>query len=218
MSKEYTCPNCGNIKTLADSSYKEAVRLKRFCNSCAMKKWHAERYGVKKDRVFTSTCPSCGKEKHHTKSNTTLYQLKSTIKKFNKRLCYSCSNSKHYTISQTKVNTKPEREFKKVARKNKIKYRQSYKYKGHYFDFYLPELDILVEVDGCYWHGKGLKDDELNLTQLKSRRNDKKKNKICLDSQKSLIRLWEDEVEIEVIQEKIHAVRTLPIKREVQTH
>lgn len=218
MPKEYTCPNCSNVNLLADSSYREAVRLKRLCKSCAMRKWQAEKYGVKKDRTFISTCKSCGEEKTHHWKNVSPHQVKTLIKTNNNLLCYSCSNSKHYTISQTKVNTKPEQKFKKVARKNKIKYRQSYKYKGHYFDFYLPELDILVEIDGVYWHGKGLKDDELNITQLKSRRNDKKKNKICLDSQKSLIRLWEDEVEIEVIQEKIHAVRTLTFKREIQTY
>ncbi len=206
MRKEYKCPSCSGIKLLAECSWREAVRLKRLCNSCAVGVWHKERYGVKKTRTFVSTCPSCGKEKSHTHKNKTPYQVKRLVEENSKRLCYSCSNSIHYTLAQAKSNTKPEREFKKVARKNKIKYTQGYKYEGYNYDFYLPELDILVEVDGSYWHGKGLKDEELNPSQVNSRKNDRKKNKICLDTQKSLIRLWDDEVNIEVIKQKIDEV------------
>ena len=219
MRKEYKCPSCSGIKLLAESSYRESVRLKRVCKSCAMRKWQAEKYGVKETRTFISTCSNCGKEKIHTWKNITLTNVEYLKEVNSKRLCRSCSNSIHYTLAKTKSNTKPEREFKKVARKNKIKYTQGYKYEGYNYDFYLPELDILVEVDGSYWHGKGLKDKELNPAQTNSRKNDKKKNKICLATQKSLIRLWDDEVNIEVIKQKIDAVnvkqQTHTIKRKV---
>ena len=43
----------------------------------------------------------------------------------------------------------------------------------------------------------------LNETQKNSRKNDLKKNQICLDSQQKLIRLWEDEVIESILLDKI---------------
>jgi len=203
MKKEYKCPQCSSIKLLAESSWREAVRLKRLCKSCAMKKWQTEKYGEKTTREFTSTCPKCKKEKKHKWKNQSETNIKNLIEVMSTKMCKSCSNSEYYILSKTKKNTKPEREFKKIARKLKIKYRQGYKYKGYNFDFYLPELKILVEIDGNYWHGKGLKWEELNETQINSKKNDNKKNKICLENQQPLIRLWEDEITEQVIKNKL---------------
>ncbi len=64
-------------------------------------------------------------------------------------------------------------------------------------------MDVLVEIDGNYWHGKNLEEHELNLSQIKSRKNDLKKNKICLENNQLLIRLWEDELNEKVIKNKL---------------
>ena len=135
MHKEYKCPSCSEIKLLAESSHRESVRLKRVCKSCAMRKWQSEKYGVKETRTFTSSCPNCGKEKTHTWKNISPTSVESLKETMSNKLCRSCSNSIHYTLAKTKSNTKPEREFKKVARKNKIKYTQGYKYEGYNYDF-----------------------------------------------------------------------------------
>jgi len=203
MKKEYKCPQCSSIKLLAECSWNEAIRLKRLCKSCAMKKWQTEKYGEKQTREFISTCPKCKKEKLHKWKNISETRIQTLIGVMSTKMCKSCSNSVYYVLSKTKKNTKPEREFKKIARQLKIKYRQGWKYKGYNFDFYLPELKILVEIDGNYWHGKGLKLKELNPTQTNSRKNDEKKNKICLENSQPLIRLWEDEVTEQVIKNKL---------------
>jgi very-short-patch-repair endonuclease len=194
MKKEYKCPKCSKISLLVESSWREAKRLKRLCRSCAMKKWQDEKYGKKTISEFTSICPKCNKTKQHKWCNLSPTRIKNLSEAMSQKMCKSCSNSEYYTLSKKKKNTKPEKEFKIVLKELDIKFKQSYKYKGYYFDFYLPELDILVEVDGVYWHGKGLSWDELNETQKNSRTNDGKKDKLCLDSQKPLIRLWEDEI------------------------
>ena len=61
----------------------------------------------------------------------------------------------------------------------------------------------MIEIDGVYWHGKDLSWNELNETQKTSRKNDEKKNQICLENNKKLIRLWEDELTKENIINKI---------------
>lgn len=203
MKKEYKCPQCSNVKLLAESSWKESTRLNRICKSCAMRKWQKEKYGVKKTTEFISTCPNCGLEKKHKWKNISPTQTETLIKDMSKKLCKSCSNSIHYTLSKKKKNTKPERELKVILKELNIKFKQSYKYKGHNYDFYLPEYKTLVEVDGNYWHGKGLEWDELNDTQKNSRKNDLKKNKICLETQQSLVRLWEDEINKETVISKL---------------
>lgn len=103
--------------------------------------------------------------------------------------------AKQYSDGRTiKTNTKPEREFKEILDSNDIKYKQSFFLDKKIYDFYLPEYNTLVEVDGVYWHGKGLDDNVLNETQLKNRKNDAIKNKIAKDNSYELIRIWGDEV------------------------
>ena len=61
-----------------------------------------------------------------------------------------------------KTDTKPELEFKEILDKLQIKYEHPYtvnlgkRYAS--IDFYLTEYDMLVEVDGDYWHPQELKD------------------------------------------------------------
>tara|TARA_R110000765_G_C18804176_1_gene593978 strand:- start:220 stop:858 length:639 start_codon:yes stop_codon:yes gene_type:complete len=203
MKKEYKCPQCSNVKLLAECSWRESTRLNRVCKSCAMRKWQIEKYGIKSDVEFTSTCCRCGGVKKHKHKNLSPTQVKTLQKEFSKTMCKSCSNSVHYVLSTKKSNTKPERELKVILKELNVKFKQSYKYKGHYYDFYLPEYKALVEVDGNYWHGKGLEWDELNDTQKNSRKNDLKKNKICLESHQSIIRLWEDEINRETVISKL---------------
>lgn len=202
--KEYTCPSCGGIKMLKENSHYEATRLKRVCKSCAMRKWQEEKYGKKNIYEFTSTCPKCNQTKTHIYKNPlSLYQTQTLSTKFSSLLCYNCSNSEYYVLSKTKTNTKPEQIFKSILEELKINFTQSFKYKKYNFDFYLPDFDTMIEIDGVYWHGKDLSWNELNETQKTSRKNDEKKNQICLENNKKLIRLWEDELTKENIINKI---------------
>lgn len=62
-------------------------------------------------------------------------------------------------------NTKPELIFEKWLKDNSIKYEHQYRRvgNGHPYDFYLKDLNLLVEIDGHYWHDKPkqqLKDKE----------------------------------------------------------
>ena len=63
------------------------------------------------------------------------------------------------------------------------------------YDFYIPSKNTLIEIDGIYWHGKGIDDAKLNETQKRNRLNDNRKTCIAKENGYDLIRIWEDEIE-----------------------
>ena len=119
-----------------------------------------------------------------------------------KCLCKSNIEKNQINGSLNGTNTKPELKFKKILDDNKIFYifQHVVKYEGgktpyKVYDFYIPEKNILVEIDGIYWHGKNKKYKELNFTQQKNRINDRVKNKLSKSKGYKLFRIWEDEIE-----------------------
>lgn len=79
-----------------------------------------------------------------------------------------------------------------------IEYIQQYKLSaiGRYYDFYLPEYNILIECDGDYWHAdpKKYKKEDLNAIQKRNIRVDEQKNKYALMYGYVLLRFWEKDV------------------------
>jgi G:T-mismatch repair DNA endonuclease (very short patch repair protein) len=203
LTNEYICPSCSKITILKPNAYKKAIKCKKSCRKCTINNWQKVKYGEKSLIEFTSNCPKCGSLKKHKQNNISPTQLIYIQAKMNEKLCKSCSNTMFYTLPLIKTNTKPEIKFKEILNELNIKYIQNFKFKYNHYDFYLNELNILVEIDGNYWHGKNLEWGELNKTQQKSRKNDLKKNQTCLDTNQPLIRFWEDEINKENIINKI---------------
>ncbi len=46
-----------------------------------------------------------------------------------------------------------ERNFCKLLSELNIKYEQQFKLDGSYFDFYIQDNNLLIEINGDYWHG-----------------------------------------------------------------
>lgn len=57
-------------------------------------------------------------------------------------------------LHRNKVGTKPERDFECWLKHNQIEYTSQYRKigNGHPYDFFLPKFNLLVEIDGDYWH------------------------------------------------------------------
>jgi very-short-patch-repair endonuclease len=72
------------------------------------------------------------------------------------------------------------------------KTQYNFELSGKFYDFYIPEKHLLIEVDGIYWHGRNIKN--LNETQKRIRINDWTKNILARVSGYKLIRFWEDEI------------------------
>ena len=63
-----------------------------------------------------------------------------------------------------------------------------------FFDYYLPESRILIEIDGDYFHSRGLVREEMNPMQKKNKRVDECKNKWAALHGIPLIRIWEFDI------------------------
>lgn len=66
---------------------------------------------------------------------------------------------------------------------------------GRYFDFYIPESETIIEVDGDFFHSYGLVYEEMSPMQKRNRRVDEQKNHWCAVNCLKLIRIWEHDID-----------------------
>ena len=89
----------------------------------------------------------------------------------------------------------------------KVKYETQKIVHGKIFDFYIPEKNTLIEVDGSYWHSYGLKVEDMSNVQLKIYKNDQKKDVLAKGLGYNLIRVWEHELQDELFEETKERLR-----------
>lgn len=67
---------------------------------------------------------------------------------------------------------------------------------GRFFDFYIPKSNLIIEIDGDYWHGNPDKytKDELKNHQKKTQRIDEYKTKWALMHSIPILRIWESDI------------------------
>lgn len=89
--------------------------------------------------------------------------------------------------------TEPERIFKDMMVELGIKYTTQKVVGNKIFDFYIPSKNMLVEVDGDYFHANPLiyEGKELNKMQIRNVKNDKYKDTLAKGNGYSLERVWE---------------------------
>jgi very-short-patch-repair endonuclease len=76
-----------------------------------------------------------------------------------------------------------------------IKYDSQYQIGTKFFDFYLPDYNIILEVDGDYHHcNPAIYKKPTNATQRKAIKNDQKKNRLCEEKGIQLLRFWENDI------------------------
>ena len=84
---------------------------------------------------------------------------------------------------------------------------------GRFYDFYLDEANLIIEVDGDYWHSYGKVYENMNPTQKRNLRVDKQKDEWALSHGIPIIRIWEHDINknpsmvIEMLKEKIGMYR-----------
>lgn len=127
--------------------------------------------------------------------------MKQPIK--NKKISHALNSYKKRTRTSKKPEISDGSKLETYFRVNilealNIEYVQQYKLSaiGRYYDFYLPEYNILIECDGDYWHAdpKKYKKEDLNAIQKRNIRVDEQKNKYALMYGYVLLRFWEKDV------------------------
>ena len=103
--------------------------------------------------------------------------------------------SKYMSTHLIKHETKLEKEFQTILNGLGISYIFQYIVNGYNYDFYIPDKNILIEVDGDWWHCN----PELNIqpvyeSQKHTIKHDLIKNKIALDNGYQLLRFWEQDI------------------------
>jgi very-short-patch-repair endonuclease len=75
-----------------------------------------------------------------------------------------------------------------------VEFTHQYEVDGFDYDFYIPAKNLLIEVDGDYWHGHPDKFPELNAMQRKNKGLDRLKTKHAADRNFQLLRFWETDI------------------------
>ena len=102
---------------------------------------------------------------------------------------------KKKAIEMADKQTWPELEFEKILKELGIDYRSQEIVGGKIFDFYIPSVNLLVEIDGDYWHyNRKTNKKGPNRTQKRNIINDKKKNVIAKTGGYKLSRVWESDL------------------------
>ena len=81
---------------------------------------------------------------------------------------------------------------------DKLDINYTYQYKaesiGRYFDFYLNDYRVLIEVDGDYYHSYNLLYEQMSPMQKHNKRVDEEKNRWASLNRIPLLRIWEHEI------------------------
>ncbi len=123
--------------------------------------------------------------------------LSKLFNKEKKKLLNLATKTKYIESQAKKMSrnmTWPEREFKKLMKELKIKCESQKIVGGKVYDFYLPDSNILVEVDGNYFHGKDLVYEEKSPMQKKISSNDGIKDIQAKAYGYKIERVWESDL------------------------
>ena len=104
------------------------------------------------------------------------------------------SKKPHPKYGTSKLEDKFAREF---LDKLGVKYERQFFAEDikRYYDFYLPESRVLIEVDGDFYHSYGVVEEEMSPMQKRNRRVDEIKNTWAAERGIPLIRIWEHDIE-----------------------
>lgn len=103
------------------------------------------------------------------------------------------SKKAHPKYGTSKLEKKFAKEF---LDKLGLKYQEQYEAKdiSRFFDFYITDYKVLIEVDGDFFHGYGKVYEEKSPMQKKNERVDKIKNEWAGMHGIPLIRIWEHDI------------------------
>lgn len=91
--------------------------------------------------------------------------------------------------------TKPERWFMKFLEKNKLSYEFQYDVNGYLYDFWVHDIDCLVEIDGDFHHcNPDVHPEPIYEIQKHTLEHDEIKNKVANDNGYKLLRFWENDI------------------------
>ena len=113
---------------------------------------------------------------------------------------------------KNRKRTAPEEEMSKILKELNIEFEIEFPVNflnsWKVYDFRILDKEILIEVDGDYWHGFEELNEHRNYMQLKNKRNDVIKNWLARKRGFQLLRFWEHEINLyrEDVKQKIREI------------
>lgn len=82
-----------------------------------------------------------------------------------------------------------------------IVYEEQYNFDKYKYDFYLKDLNLLIEVQGDYWHANPdvYRNTELTEVQKSNVQRDVDKKKVALENSYKIVYLWEKDIKENIL-------------------
>lgn len=181
----------GKYERTAEFRKKSSIRFKKLHEQGAFKNAYNEVRNKKISEVQKKRWENISKEDRSVFWKTNIKKIRDTIGEdaYRKRMgiigikSFSDKNIKH-----SKLETRIFDKFKKSG----LQCIDQFEIDGYYYDIYLPKYNILIEIDGEFWHPKSLAECEYPF-QKTNYFKDIRKNEICEKLNIKLIRIRESE-------------------------
>jgi len=121
-------------------------------------------------------------------------RAKNMIKKLKRKAKNPLGSVSANAAKMSNKMTWPEKEFKKLLKEIGVSFEIQKVVGNKIFDFYIPEKNMLIEVDGDYWHANPDTVETLNKIQERNLRNDKFKEGLAAGLGYKLERVWESDL------------------------
>lgn len=97
---------------------------------------------------------------------------------------------------QSSKKSKIETKFELLLKLLNLDFIYQFEFKKRLFDFFLKDFNVLIEVDGDFYHcnPNSNHSDIIYETQKITKSNDEYKNKLCLENNITLLRFWEKDI------------------------
>jgi very-short-patch-repair endonuclease len=96
---------------------------------------------------------------------------------------------------QLASGNKLEKAFEEILNEFEITYFHQHTIKNHNYDFFIPTKNLLIEVDGDFWHVNESKGFTIkSKIQVRNLENDAKKNDLAKREGYTLLRFWENDI------------------------
>lgn len=182
----YKCTNSGKDNPFFGKKHSNSHRkhLSNAQSQCSYR-YKSVGHNPPKIRLICKTCK-------------TPFDVTNCQKDKRKYCCYKCALEDSFGFKDGH-KTSPEIKVETILSDLGEPYQYGYVVDGKIYDFYLPEKRLLLEIDGVYWHAKGLDFEEMDETQRAVWANDLKKVDIAQCHGYNMSRIWEDEISKEEV-------------------
>jgi len=139
-------------------------------------------------------CINCGKKIHNKNHKKLCKDCRIICEICGTKICgQGISNRCRICSGSTGKDTIPELKVENLFKDMKIRFEKQKYIERKFYDFYLYDYNILIEVDGVYWHHR---DKNHKIGEYKYRiKNDLFKDKLAKKNGYRIVRIWEDEID-----------------------